>query len=432
MRLLIYILLFAGFGLQAQSKLLQGEVNALLPGTNTEKMNLIGYFDNKYEVQLHLIHNDKDWKGICFYPSSNTKINLEGGMVDNQLILNESIEDNDDTGMWKINIAGDNYKAKWMNSSGSVSFDLTLSPFSNNKTKRAINSMKIDTYTGNIINSDYDIMVYNIDRNTKKANVINLKDARNLSSNVKCKNDDCSDFDIIISGDKKIKRLECHAEKTGVLKVDIYNQFITKFTTKLKKISSVNSNSISYINDKYRFYISYPDLKGEAFGKEMRQKAQNIKNELDAQVAKNYDESNRLELSANSWFDIDFISKDIFSAVLVSQRSYSDKISTKPVLLSLKNGKKINIKDQFKSDFNYSFIVNQFLKDKINKMYKNKSVSNWYHLKPKDFNNVTINKAGIVYSTGFNSIIGTKKIIIPYKDIKENLSRKSILKKLML
>ena len=428
MKVFVYILLLFSFGVGAQSISVQKEVNSLIKGTNTKKLNLYGYFDNKYEIHLYLIHNDSEWAGICYYPSSDTKINLEGGLVKNKLILNESDEDNDNLGMWQIDLNEPDYKAKWMNPSGSVSFDLVMKANANS----VKNTMTVDTYEGNIINSKYNIVIYNVDKNIKRANVINLDDARYLSNIVKCKNENCTDFDILMTDDKKIKRLECHKSGNGNLQVDIYNQFITKFTTGLKKINSVKNGDISFMNKEFRYYISFPNIKNKkvSLSKEMEQYAKSI---ADKMIENGTDDlENRLQLSANGWFDIDLVSKDIFSGILISQKSFDDKISARAINLSLKDGKDINIKDQFKSGFNYNFFINQFLKDRIGKMYKNKSVSKWYNLRPKDFKNITLCKAGIVYSTDFNSIIGSKKIIVPYDEIKDELNRKSILKKIML
>ncbi len=424
--------MFFSLNLEAQNVLLQKEVTSLLHGTNTQKLILYGYFDNKFEVQLYLIHDNKDWAGVCYYPSSDTKINLEGGMIDDKLILNESDSLQDNIGMWKIDINEPEITAKWMNPSGRLHFDMILKPIANKKIAKEL--LSVDTYEGEIINNNYNIIIYNIDRNIKKAVILNLNKAKYLTNVVKCKNKNCTDFNIIINGDKKIRRLECHQEENNILKINIYNQFITKFTAKLKKISSFENRAISFINKAYRYYISFPLLKSKSihFDKEMRVLAETYKMELDKLEKSKLDLENRLQLSANAWFDVDFISNNVISGTIISQKSYEDEIKTTSIIIKIKNGKYIDVKKQFKSDFNYGFFINQFLKNEINTMYKDKTISKWYHLKPNDFKNITICKAGIVYSTKFNSIIGTIKVIIPYGDIKDKLTRKSIFKKIML
>lgn len=433
---IIILLFFISYSINSQSPILQKDVKSLLTSKNTETIDLYGYFDDKYEVQLYLIHDDVEWEGVCYYPSSKTKIKLEGGAIKDNIILNEIDNGGTIVGRWIIEIKKHNKPAKWMNISGSKKYNLNLTLLNKSNKSLDFRFASVDSYLGNIINNDYSLTVFNVSNSIHKANLVDLKNGIHLVNTVKCTSPSCNEFEIIMSGNKKIKKLECKVNEEGKLDIDIYNQFVTKFTTTLKRVNTYELKHISYIDKYFQYYINYPKVSNQnintLFEKQMEKLAESITNELKKELSSMEDLDNRLSLSAITWFDIDMISNDIISGTIITQKTYKSEIPSKPVLISLKKGDKINIYDEFKSDFNSEFYIEQFLKDKINKLYKDNSTSKWYRLRPNDFKNITLNQAGIVFSTKFNSIIGTKKIILPYQEIKDKIKRKSILNKIML
>jgi len=439
MKKIIKILAFIvlGLSLHAQSAELEKEALELLSGNMVKQLNLYGYFENKYEVQLYLVHDDSEWQGICYYPSSNTKLMLEGGKVNNKLILNETDSISDNLGMWSIDLKDEVYSAKWMNISKSVDFTIYLRVLNkiNKDLDFRINSA--ESYMGKFINEDYTLTMFNIGFDDKKANICNIKNHYYLKSSVKCLNASCNSFEILIdkNNKNKINKLECDNSTGKNLEVKISNRFKTKFTSTIQRNGLVNLIEKPFINKHYRIYFIYPDFKKKEipdFIIKIDNIFDKIKIELEQKSNREFDTDNRLILFVNGWFDIEFISKDYFSGIFNIQKSYSDKVISIPIIYSFKTKEEIDLFKQFKSDFNAQFYISQYIKESIKNLIKENKIYRRGDLKPSDFKYTTLTQYGIVFSTEFSSIFGVDKIILPYTELKDKIRRKSILNKIML
>jgi len=398
---------------------------------NNSDLSLVGYKDGGIEIRLYLSKNNDDWKGICYYPSSEEKIKLEGGMVNGKLILDEFDRDSDIIGMWLINMDSAIYKARWRNIAGSKLIDIQFHKLKNQ-------FEKVQTiagfYRGQLLNDNFEIVLINNPDNTLKGNFINLRQKEYLKNDIECNDPKCDTFIVNIQNNK-IKKLICNKNGNDIISINIFNNSGTQFHSEVKKIHELEFENKSYINKKYSLNISYPVFENKklniSFNNELDLLIDSLEEEMEKIFFDKYDYDNRLTLQANGWFDIDYYSNDIFSARFNVQKSYSEKTNCFPVNLYLKTGKKIKIQDQFSSDFNFEFYRNQFLKENIKYLSGYKSTMIRNYLKPENFKYTTINRAGIVLSTEFNSIFGTYKIIIPYFEIKDKIRRRSILQKII-
>ena len=400
---------------------------------STADLALYGYKDGGIEIRLFLSNKDDDWEGICYYPSSDEKLKLEGGMIDGKLILDEFDRDNNTIGMWMINMDSAAYKARWRNVAGSKLIDIQ---FHKLKNKPENNRTKAVFYKGQLLNDDFEIVLINNPDNTLTGNFINLRQKEYLKNDIKCLDSGCDTFVVNIQN-SDIKKLLCNKNADGSISVVTFDNSGTQFKSELTKINELVFENKSYINKKYSLNISYPVFENEKLNKSFNNELDLLIDSLEEEMEKIFfdknDYDNRLTLQANGWFDIDYYSNDIFSARFFIQKSYSDITDCYPVNFNIKAGKKINIQDQFSSDFNYDFYRIQFLREsiKLKHLSRYKSIMIRNYLKPENFKYVTFNSAGLVFSTGFNTLFGTYKIVIPYYEIKDKIKRRSIFKKII-
>ena len=433
----IIILLQISLNLKAQSTLLQNEVKSLFTKSiqNQNTIELYGYFNECYEVQLYLVNCEEEWKGICYYPSSKTKIKLEGGIVNNNLILDELNDENEKIGMWLIEINNINYQANWMNISKNLKFTINLKKLTKtNKILESTNSL-VNTYIGKISNNSYSITTYRNKEVVTKVDLVNIDKAIFIQNKINCTSPDCRLYTATIYNNENIKKIEFKSDGNKKLSAKSINQFGTNFSSIFNKTGTIKLEEKTFINEHYRLNITYPYFKNNkirsTFNKEIEKIIDSLKYEMQILSAQESNLDNRLDLHIKGWFEIVYFSKDIFSAIFTIQKNYTDKIKSIPIIFSFKTGRKINLYKQFKSNFNTRFYFEQFLKEKSNILIKNSSILLRNHLNYKNFTNTTINSTGIVFSTDFNSIFGVHKIILPYNDIKNKIRKKSIFKKML-
>lgn len=428
--LIFFILPFASV---AQSDKIQKEAIKLFSSSvsNIRKLSLTGFKDGGIEIELYLVNNDDDWKGICYYPSSHEKIKLAGGIVEGNLILDEFDYQNEIIGMWLIDINDERYNAKWRNVSGSKSFDIEFRQF-DKLPEPAVNTVRF--YKGKLLNDSFEIILSKDYNNKLKANLINIRQNKYLKNNIGCLDPQCDSFNIGIK-DNKIKKLLCNKNDDSNIDITVISKAGTQFKSTVKEVNRIEIANKSFINKKYSLNISYPVFNNKKINNSLNQELNSIIDSLEEEMERlffeSYDFDNRLTLQVYGWFDIDYYSNDFFSARLIIQKSYSEQTKCFPINIYLKTGKKIKVRSQFSQDFNFDFFTIQFLKEYIKDLpdYRSPMVRNY--LKSDNFKYITINKTGIVFSTEFNNIFGTYKIIIPYSYIQKELKRRSILQKII-
>ena len=429
----INILMFFifSFASNAQNDEIQKEVIKLFPSSvsGIKIINLTGYKDGGIEIRLYLVNNNDEWKGICYYPSSQERIILEGGLVKGKLILDETDRQNETIGMWLIDL--NDYKAKWRNIAGNKSFAIQ---FYKQKEQLKAKTIIAQIYRGKILNDDFEIILSGDFNKRLNGNFININQKSYLKNNIQCDDPQCDTFTVDFKNNK-IKKLICNIDRNKNIEATVISKTGTNFKSKLRKTNELKLAYKTYINNRYSLIISYPVFENKklnnSFNKELNQIVDSLEEEMEKIFYDNYDYDNRLILQVNGWFDIDYYSNDIFSGNFIIQKSYSDKTKCLPVVLSLKTGKKIQIQKQFSSDFNFEFYSKQFLKEYIKNLHDYKSAMIRNYLKPENFKCVTINKSGIVFSTDFSSIFGIYKIILPYSEIQKDIKRRSILQKII-
>ena len=417
---------------QQEAKESTGPYGNNVAAANGSPVLYTAFFDNRYKVQLHLTHRGAHWQGTCVYPSSNTRFYVEGEQEDGEVLLFEKDSTGASAGVWLLKLSSDGPVAHWHNNDGTVQYTVNLIKGDSNK--KAIGSSRVLFYNGKIFGDKYTLTLYH-ETNKAKSSLLNATKNFFITHKTACIDEECNNFVIKTINFDPVKKLECYKNNAITLRADVYNSFNSKHITVFNLMEQLKMKDTAYIGKDYMFYVTYPVFENKkvnaSFQREILKIAGKMKRELDSIAGKNDGLDARLETFAAAWFDVDFYSPQLFSGRFFIQKSYKNGISVMPVVFNLQTGKKVDISGQFKPDFNFKFFAKQYIKEHIKEIpgYKSSMARNF--LIPANFKYFTVNNTGIVISTGFNTMFGDFKMIIPFDEIKDNIKRRSILRKIV-
>lgn len=422
--------------LSGQSAQLINETRELFPDVkNIISVELYGYLGNENEVQLYLAYDENEWRGFCYYPASNTKIKVEGGIVRNNLILDETDGNDMKIGMWMIGIDQIDHPAKWRDISGKVSFDLILRKLNDANKAMEYRHSYCSIYEGTIDDQSYQLKTYINHGNNLRTSLMNYGKMFYYPSIPECIDPGCTTYKLVINSEEGINEIVFSPVSHKLIKALVKYDGGTQREVSFNETGFIQLNEISYMSSFYRIYVSYPILKdlsiNDTIKRDISAIMDTLRKELDACVENEDELNSRLTVSANGWFDLGLVNDDIYSGVLTIQSDCTDKIRTYSLVYNVKTGQKIDFGDQFTEGFNIKFFFSQYLKEKIKKIPEFKTPIFKNHLKPESFRNLYVSDQGIVFATDFNTILGSQRIILPFTDLKGVIKRKSPLKKMV-
>lgn len=424
------------FSINAQSTQLITEAKSLFEDqSNLNNLELYGYFNDENEVQLYLAYNENEWKGYTYYPAAKKMIYVEGGVVRNNLVLEELDSNKMKIGMWLIAIDQVNHQANWRDVSGNVIYELMLKKLTDANKALDYRHSYCSIFEGAIEDQNYQLKIYINNGKKLRTSLMNYGKMYYYPSIPDCLDQDCTNFSLKIASEEGIKEIEFIPVSFKLINANV------KYENGVQKAFPFNETffsqmkEVSYINNFYRIYFSLPNTKNQSLNdtldRELNLIIDTLKTELDNCVDTLDETSTRLTNSATGWFDLGMINDEIFSGLLTVQSDCNERIRNYPLIYNIKTMQKINIADQFTEGFNIKFFFSQYLKEKIKKIPEYKTPIFKNHLKPESFRNIYLSDQGIVFATDFNTILGSQKIILPYSDLKGVIKRKSPLKKLV-
>ena len=84
------------------------------------------------------------------------------------------------------------------------------------------------------------------------------------------------------------------------------------------------------------------------------------------------------------------------------------------------------IRDSLRSDFDYAFFLEQFLKKEKKQSLSDEDYIIRNALKKKHFKHYVLNQNGIVFFTDFNILFGRRSILVPYTEIQGFVDNKTV------
>jgi len=203
-----------------------------------------------------------------------------------------------------------------------------------------------------------------------------------------------------------------------VLKQDLRHK------TKLKK----------RITENYQLIVEFPDIDNRVARKHIEQISDKLyttlENQLNALINMEDYPDNRLDHSAIAWFDIFYWDNNLISGKWTIQKSWNNDIESIQINYSIKKNKEIDIKKQFKKDFDLEFYLSHFIESEKKELpgYKNLLVRN--RLQKASFDFINFDPEGIVLSTDFNTLFGAFEMKIPFDDVEQDLKKRTELRRI--
>ncbi|HEB61628.1 MAG TPA: hypothetical protein ENI82_00615, partial [Bacteroidetes bacterium] len=203
--------------------------------SNIKSLNLTGFKDGGIEIRLYLANKGDEWKGICYYPSSQEKIRMEGGVVEGNLLLDEFDRDDNVFGMWLIDFKNPGYNAKWRNIAGSRTFDIKFYELNYlPENNYAVAKM----YSGHLLNDDFEIILMDYHKNKLKGNFINIRQKEYLKNNIECNDQACDSFTVNVKNNK-IKKLICNRKENDIISITVFNNTGTQFKSEIAEVNKL-------------------------------------------------------------------------------------------------------------------------------------------------------------------------------------------------
>lgn len=179
--------------------------------------------------------------------------------------------------------------------------------------------------------------------------------------------------------------------------------------------------------------LSYPVTKSYKFNKWVETNINLVQQELLDEIYDSILEDQgdipdeRYQFESYSWYDIDYISKDVISGTITHTKSWEPDTEKIAFIFDNKEQKMLEIEDLFKSNFDYQDFISSFLQEQKNNISGGTSNSQklkW--IKEDAFDNISINEMGLICNSDYSVIFGDNKIIIPFAAFKKHLNNKSI------
>lgn len=424
-------MLFIVSSVFSQSTELANYIKTLFPDSkNINYIYLYGYYDDESEIQFYLAYNESEWKGICYYPSSTTRIQLEGGIMRNNLILTEFDNTGLTIGMWSLDINNDNLPAIWKDPKSGRSFTIYLKKLDTNKTE--IKLRNTDIYEARINSQPYRIQINQSGQGRYYASIYNLGDLNQVNNMTECVDSSCNEIKINFQTQNNIEYIKVNTHSDKDIEGEIAFSDSTKANITLYKIISYPTHSKELLTKYYSIYLKYPTTQNPDKFFAINHKLDNIVDSLRADLEKfikNQDSDNlRFRYHVTSTFEVGMINDNFYSGILTLQNNYNDKVKIYTLNYDLNTQSKIDMVSEFNDDFDFKKNVNDILKIKIseNPYYHTSLMINY--IKPDLFHNLLFTDFGMVLCSDFNTLFGMHRIVLPYDKFRGELKRKSILK----
>ena len=195
-------------------------------------------------------------------------------------------------------------------------------------------------------------------------------------------------------------------------------------------------HEIEYINvsvDSNSYFISYdfPVLKQRKFDKWIQsiiEREFEKENKRLIRLIAEDESTYRFKYRSYGDFYLSLVSDEIISGYLLLRASNHNDLRTIPFNYDREKKRFIQIKDIFKSDFDYPyFLKTNVNKQKRNLIYKEQGVVKKL-LRDAPFSHMVLSPSGLVFFTDFNSIYGRRHMVIPFEELKSFVGDRTISK----
>ncbi len=361
----------------------------------SDYMQWHGVLDGHMPVRISLNLDQDEASGYIEYGANKDRYELLGAIMEDQM----DIYQYDDYSKIMGKITGDLSDARhnwtWSNEAGSSIKSLQPTNSSDNYVV-LYESSKDDLFlrpnTRSIIGGD------------------EVDDLKWASYN--CDHRDCEVIDPMHNQDDKFQW-----DGLETVAIDFNNQEYTRAHT-------LNYVSESYHDSKVTYSFYYPVLQNEKFDNWINQQVATCKTNYQSYRDKAIEASDQQSFVGD--FYISALGDRIMSGYLNWSCNATASVETIPFIYDIDKSKFYEIDDLLRSDFDYAFFLEQYLKKEKNQSLKAEDQIIRSALKRNHFKHYVLTHQGIVFFTEFNTLFGRRSILVPYQEIQGFVDNKNI------
>ena len=394
---------------------------------------LSGLLDGIHKIDMVIGTDGKECKGIYTLRSSNLSFYFEGEDTGEHIRLLEMTKSGKFSGYIMGNYDGKNLNAIWMDVKKIQQLTLTASVQNNFITERdkVCNSPEwISKYEGKIEGERLKLTVH-----FQKGQYKLLWQAGDrIFSDIYTDDLNQSTFpELNFSGtvlNKKKLNLKSITESTSA---DNVVQLLSgNEVFKMNLTARLNFDCYEYANFSTRWELIRPNPEKPKFSAWLEQ---NFKQWFSENQKKSFQQSDdefstteRWAHNIYGWVEVDLFNADLISGTVYRQHSQESNVQKHAFIYDLSNGKELKIGELFEKNFDATDYIRKVIKARKKELQVTPVMRKW--INGQDFLNISLTSQGISCRTAFHTVYGEHEILIPYKDIKDKIKLRTLLKEL--
>lgn len=420
----------------AQGKYNREDVRALFPAEikNLWINSLNGNLDNKHNVDMIIGTDGHVCKGFYTLRNSGVTFFFEGKDDNNALKLVELNTENKASGFIMGHYDGESFSGFWQNMDKTVSLpmELTYIPKSGiPNIKSCVQDGWYRIYTGKLDDKSVKLLLAK-DNNSFKVSF--YADSTRLTDVIPSKNIKTEtlvpNFSSAFWGDKSIL---IDTSDLNQIKIITANEKDFVLNAILKSPEVLDFECYEYADYYSRLVIQKPVSNNKKFNKWLEDKMvgwidDNI-GDLKKIKSDQIGTRDRWVQYAEGWVEIELFTGDYLSGTIYLQTSLKTGTKKIPFIYDLRIGKELKLQDFFNKDFDSKDYFKYVLQSKKKEITWKPEIKKWVEGQAFDF--VTLTDRGISFKTELSSIYGEKEILIPYREMNENLKMNNLIKELI-
>ena len=230
-------------------------------------------------------------------------------------------------------------------------------------------------------------------------------------SSYDCSNQDCT----VIDSNRDPGQFQWDGSE--MLTVDYNNEKYTQAHKLKYALESYHDSKIAY-----SFY--YPILEDEKFDAWIIDQMSACRTNYNNYRNQGLEASDQLLFIGD--FYISAYDERIISGYLNWSCNTTASVETVPFIYDYERSKFYKVNDLLRSDFDYAFFLEQFLKKEKQKGLREEDSLIRSALKQKHFKHYVLTHQGIVFFTDFNTLFGRRSILVPYQEFQGFVDNKNI------
>lgn len=390
-----------------------------------------GLLEGYHPVMMALAFEDKSCSGYYQFSSSGVSFNLEGDLEEDDTIMFVELDESDQiSGYLTGKYSHDQFELNWKDVKKMTELKLQMkrvNAFGEANSyfqEKSLVKMVAHSY-GKQIDIWQDVL-------EKKINIVG-QNFPYFSFQYRC-NDDCTKIESksLRKGSEyhTFQMIPFNEEKETLT---FFKKDGTKFMFVGEKEETIYMKHKTFADYRVMIDLSYPVTQSFEFNKWIEGNINKVQKTLLDEI---YDSilddqgdipDERYQFEAYSWYDIDYISKDIISGTITHTKSWKSDTKKIAFIFDNKEQRMLKLRDLFKSKFDYETFMSEFLEEEKNNITVGSPDGpklKW--INDDSFDNISINEMGLICNSDYSVIFGDSKIIIPFEAIKKHLGNKSI------